>query len=130
MKPATATVVCIVEGDESVRSSLERLLHAAGLEPRAYESAQRFLEEVSEERRACLLVDMALPGLTAMQLRAKLRERGIVLPMIAVSVRDDEQVRLSARELGAKLFLRKPVDDQALLDAIEWVTGPGEAEVQ
>ena len=122
---AGATVVYIVEGDESVRSSLERLLHAAGIEPRAYESPQRFVEEMSAEPRACLLVDMTLVGTTARELRTRLREHEIVLPVIAVSVRDDVQVRRSARELGAMLFLRKPVDDQALLDAIEWATGSG-----
>jgi CheY-like chemotaxis protein len=76
------------------------------------------------EPRACLLLDMTLVGITAQELLARLREREMVLPVIAVSVRDDVLVRRSARELGAMLFLQKPVDDQALLDAIEWATGP------
>ncbi len=121
---AQTTVVYIVEGDESVRNSLERLLHAAGMEPRAYESPRRLVEEMRAEPRACLLLDMTLVGITAPELRTRLREHEMVLPVIAVSVRDDVLVRRSARELGAMLFLQKPVDAQALLDAIEWATGP------
>ena len=120
-----AVVVYVVEADESVRSGLERLLRAARLEPRPYESAERFLEEVSGGRCSCLLLDMTLPGMTGRELQTELRARGLSLPVIAVSVRDDEQIRRSARELGAQLFLSKPVDGQALLDAIEWVTGSG-----
>ena len=51
-----------------------------------------------------------------------LKERGIKLPVIAVSARESHQIRETARELGAQFFLHKPVDDQALLDAIAWVT--------
>jgi DNA-binding response OmpR family regulator len=51
-----------------------------------------------------------------------LNERHIALPVITISARDDDETRMLARERGARLFLRKPVDDQALLDAINWVT--------
>ena len=118
-KGGGAIVVYVVEHDESVRSGFVRLLRAAGVEPRPYESVQRFLEAVKEQPGACVLLDMTMSSAASVQLR----ERALVMPLIAVSVRDDESVRRKARSLGAKMFLRKPVDGQALLDAIEWVTG-------
>ena len=112
-------MVYVVEDDESVRSGFVRLMRAAGADPRPYESVQRFLEDASDQPGACLLLDMTLSCEAAVELR----ERALAMPVIAVSVRDDEPVRRKARSLGAKMFLRKPVDGQALLDAIEWVTG-------
>jgi DNA-binding response OmpR family regulator len=53
-------------------------------------------------------------------------DRGIQLPVIAVSARDDEEARRAARDLGAQFFFRKPVDGQALLDAIHWATRSSE----
>jgi FixJ family two-component response regulator len=66
-------------------------------------------------------LDIIMPGATGLQLQAELKKRKINLPIIAVSARDDADTSNRARQLGARLFLRKPVDDQALLDAIRWV---------
>lgn len=122
-KAIGATVVYIVDDDRAVREGFARLLRAAGLEPRPYESAERFLAEVRDSPRACILLDITMPYLTGPQVQARLNERHIALPVITVSARDDEETRSWARGLGARMFLRKPVDDQALLDAINWVTG-------
>lgn len=118
-----ALVVWIVEDDDDVRLGLARLLRSAGLEPRPYSSPQTFLDEVADGGRACVLLDVTMPSLTGTQVQACLNERKIALPVITISARDDEETRALARELGARMFLRKPVDDQALLDAIRWVTG-------
>jgi FixJ family two-component response regulator len=61
--------------------------------------------------------------MSGLQIQARLKEAGIGLPVIAISARDDEEARATARTLGARFFLRKPLDDRALLDAIAWVTG-------
>ena len=111
-------MVYVVDDDESVRSGFVRLLRAAGIEPRPYESVQRFLDELREQRDACVLLDMEMPDAASM----RLRKCALIMPLIAVSVCDDETVRRQARSLGAKMFLRKPVDGQALVDVIEWVT--------
>jgi FixJ family two-component response regulator len=71
-----------------------------------------------------LLLDVTLPGLSGLQLQAELNKRGVNLPVIAVSARDDSETANMARQLGARCFFRKPVDDQALIDAIQWATGP------
>jgi FixJ family two-component response regulator len=120
-----ALSVYIVDDDESVRRGLSRLIRSAGLEPLPFESPERFLAEVDEDNtHACILLDITMPHLSGLEVRARLNERGIDLPVIAVSARDDDETRNRARALGVQLFLRKPVDDQALLDAIEWVSGP------
>jgi FixJ family two-component response regulator len=115
--------VHIVDDDESVRRALSRLLRSAGIDNRAYESAEGFLAEVADIGPACLVLDITMPGINGFELVARLRARGIALPVIAVSARDDEETRQLARDLGVSLFLRKPVDDQALLDAMAWVVG-------
>jgi len=115
-------VVYILDDDESVRCGFARLVRSAGMEPRPYETAERFLAEVSDSKRGCILLDITMPSLTGTQVQERLNTLGITLPVITVSARDDEHTRATARDLGARMFLRKPVDDQALLDAISWVT--------
>jgi FixJ family two-component response regulator len=116
-----ALTVYIVDDDESVRTALSRLMRSAGIESRAYESSERFLGEVRNEGYACILVDMTMPRMSGMELIARLKEKGITNPVIALSARDDDEIRQLARNLGVRFFLRKPVDDQALIDAINWV---------
>jgi FixJ family two-component response regulator len=116
--------VYIVDDDDAVRDGLSRLIRSAGLCPRAYGSADLFLAEVVDDDHACLLLDITMPGITGPEVQSRLHERGLKLPVIMVSARDDPDTRARARGLGALMFLRKPVDDQALLDAIDWVTHP------
>ena len=118
-------VICIVDDDESVRKGLSRLMRASGFTVRTYSSGESFLEEARTEPRVCVLMDITMPRMSGAQVQAQLAARSIDLPVIAVSARDDPEVRLAARTLGARFFLLKPVDDQALLDAIAWVAGPG-----
>jgi FixJ family two-component response regulator len=120
---AVTLVVYIVDDDDAVRDGLARLLRAAGLEPRAYPCPLRFLAEVEDAPNTCVLLDITMPGLTGPQVQARLNEGNITLPVITLSARDDNETRAWARSLGARMFLRKPVDDQALLDAINWVVG-------
>jgi FixJ family two-component response regulator len=120
-------VVYVVDADDAVREGFSRLLRSAGLDPRPYDSAEEFLAQVRDMPGACLLLDVAAPHKTGVQVQERLIERGIRMPMITVSTRDDQGARALARGMGAKLFLRKPVDGQALLDAIRWVTAAGPA---
>ena len=113
--------VHIVDDDESVRKGLSRLMRSAGIESHAYASPESFLAEVHNEGHACILMDITMPRMSGLELGAQLREKGITLPMIAISAHDDDDTRHLARDLGVRFFLRKPVDDQALLDAISWV---------
>lgn len=114
-------IVYIVDDDDLVRKGLARLMRAGGLVPKVYESPELFLEEVGSEAPACILLDITMPRMNGLQVQAALKARGNKMPVIAVSARDDDETRRRARELDARCFFRKPVDAQALLDAIAWI---------
>jgi FixJ family two-component response regulator len=113
--------VYIVDDDDLVRKGLARLMRSGGLVPKVYESPELFLEEVGSEVPACILLDITMPRMNGLQVQAALKARGNRMPVIAVSARDDDDTRRRARELDARCFFRKPVDAQALLDAIAWI---------
>lgn len=118
-------LVYLVDDDASVRKAIGRLLHTSGFEVREFASPEAFLDCTAEGPPACVLLDITMPGLSGLQVQGRLSEQGIQWPVIAVSAREDDSARAASRQLGARFFLRKPVDAQALLDAIEWVTGTG-----
>ena len=115
--------VYLVDDDTSVRTGLSRLMRVSGFEVMAFDTPEKFLADVSPDWNGCVLLDMALPRVTGLQVQERLRDMGIRLPVIAMSARDDDGLREAARALGVRFFLHKPIDDQALLDAISWVTG-------
>ena len=119
---ARALTIHVVDDDDDVRSAFGRLLRSAGLDVRCYGSAQKFLDELDLSAPGCILLDVTMPEITGPEVLARLRERNNTLPVIVVSARDNEGTHSLVRALGAKMFLRKPVDDQALLDAIRWIT--------
>ena len=119
-KQSQPCVVYIVDDDDLVRKGLARLMRAGGLRPKTYASPEIFLEEVGTELPACILLDITMPRMSGLQVQEQLRARGNRIPVIAVSARDDDATRQRARDLDAHCFLRKPIDDEALLDAIEW----------
>ena len=120
---ATPVIVYVVDDDSAVREGFARLLRSAGMEPRPYADTETFLAEVSNLPRACILLDITMPRMTGLQVQALLNERAIILPVVSVSAREDEHTRARAHDLGARMFLHKPVDDQAMLDAINWAVG-------
>jgi len=120
-------LVHIVDDDESVRKGLMRLMRSAGIESRAYENAACFLAEVRNDAHACILMDITMPHMNGLELAAQLKQKNITMPTIAISARDDDDARQTARAMGVRFFLRKPVDDQALIDAISWVMHRGAA---
>ena len=117
-------MVYLIDDDESVRKALQRLLRSAGLDVKAFSSAEEFLQSGNlAEKGACIILDIRMPGLTGFDLQEKLTAKGIRIPVITVSAFDDAATRERARKLGATAFFRKPVDDEALIDAIHWAMG-------
>lgn len=123
--PEEPRLVCIVDDDELVRRALARLIRAGGFNAKCYESPELFLQEVAAKAPACILLDITMPRMSGLQVQAELRSRGITIPVIAVSARNDDETRRRASELDAWCFFHKPVDDQALLDAITWAVRSG-----
>jgi FixJ family two-component response regulator len=115
--------IYIVDDDDSVRRALSRLLRSAGMDCESFPSGEALLDHLPDDARGCLIMDVRMPGLTGHDVQVGLRKRGATLPVIVLSAQDDAETRERARELGAMTFFRKPVDDQALLDAINWLLG-------
>lgn len=112
--------VYVIDDDESIRKSFSRLFRSANFNVETYSSLDEFLGKPFKKEDACILMDICMPGTTGFDLQRRLAESGTTIPVIVVSASDDHQVRDIARKLGATLFFRKPVDDQAILDAITW----------
>jgi FixJ family two-component response regulator len=129
MNPSTGNpFVYIVDDEESARKGLSLLLRSAGMACRTFSSAEQFLAEVSPQPGDCVLLDLTMPRMTGLDFLKELNRRKFHPPVIAISARDDAETSSLARQLGARFFLRKPVDDQALIDAIHWVLESDRAE--
>ncbi len=113
-------MIYVIDDDESVRKAFKRLLRSASYEVEIFSSAEEFLENQKPNKSSCIVIDMKMPGMTGFDLQQKLKAQGTRIPVIVVSASDDAQVREQAREMGAVAFFRKPIDDQAFLDAISW----------
>lgn len=113
-------VVYVIDDDAAVRRALARLLRSANFQAETFSSPDEFLSKPREEKDACVIADIRMPGSTGFDLQKRIAAHGLRLPIIVLSASDDVQTREHARELGAVAFFRKPVDDQALLDAIWW----------
>jgi two-component system response regulator FixJ len=120
VKDIRKPIVFVLDDDDSVRRSLGRLIRAEGYEARLYGSPERFLDEVTASTVGCLVLDIAMPRVGGLDVQARLNERGIRLPVIVVTARDDDATRRDAKRCGAKFFFRKPVDERTLIDAIDW----------
>jgi FixJ family two-component response regulator len=111
-------LVAVVDDDESVRESLPDLLREFGFAAHSFSSAEEFLTSDSLVRTGCLLLDIAMPGMTGFDLQRELKLRGHSIPIIFISAQKDEVVRRRAFQQGAVEFLFKPFSDTALLQAL------------
>ncbi len=121
-------MVYVIDDDESLRRAFHRLLRSVRYEVKTFSSAEDFLQSEKIEKNSCLIVDIRMPGLTGLDLQRELQAQGNQIPVIVISASDDAQVREQARKLGAVAFFRKPIDDQALIDAIDWAISPMRTE--
>jgi len=112
--------VYLIDDDPSVRAALNRLLRVCGLDVQAFESVDAFLAKLPTATNSCVVADIRLPGTDGLELPALLADRDLEIPVIFLTAQDTEETRGAARRAGAAGYFRKPVDDQALLDAIEW----------
>lgn len=120
--------VYIIDDDSSVQRALSRLMRATGFDVQAFGDLDQFLAMRCYAERACVVADVRLPGKLGLELPELLDRRGVRLPVIFVTAQDGQEYRAMARKLGAAGYFRKPVDDQALLDAIKWAMS-GEHEI-
>jgi len=113
-------MISIIDYDPSVRNALLLLLQSAGFEARAFPSAEEFYKHALIDSDDCIILDLRIPGMNGFDLMETLLSKGIHAPVICLTTFDDVKSRERARELGAVAYFTKPVDDQALIDAINW----------
>jgi FixJ family two-component response regulator len=111
-------LVSVVDDDESVRESLPDLLREFGFAAQAFASAEEFLASDYLGQTRCLVLDVAMPGMSGPDLQQELTRRRQEIPIIFITAHRDEGVRPRLLERGAVECLSKPFSDTALLDAL------------
>ena len=118
-----APVIAIVDDDESFRQALERFLGTFAFRVRTFASGEEFLQSSELGRVACLLLDLAMPGMSGLELTQQLRARGLQIPTVFVTAHADEEVEQHLLAAGAIAMLPKPVDQERLLRLVQGVVG-------
>jgi FixJ family two-component response regulator len=121
---AGSPLVSVIDDDESVRESLPDLLKQFGFAVDTFSSAEEFLLSHSRGQTRCLLLDIALPGMTGLDLQQELRRRQPETPIIFITADRDEALRERVLAAGAVECLFKPFTDIALLDALNAALRP------
>ena len=111
--------VFLVDDEPDVRASLGMLIRSVGLKPEIYATPQAYLDAYEPDRSGCLVLDMRIPGMSGLNLQEKLASMGVHPPIIMISGHDQIPSAVQALQGGAIDFLRKPIDDQVLLDSIQ-----------
>jgi len=114
----TRPLISVVDDDESVRESLPDLLKEFGFEAQAFSSAEEFLASDSVNETSCLLLDVAMPGMTGPDLQRELTIRRQEIPIVFITAHRDEGVRPRLIAQGAVDCLFKPFDETDLLEAL------------
>jgi FixJ family two-component response regulator len=114
----SGSLVSVVDDDESVRESLPELLRVFGFPTRAFASAHEFLASDAIGQTKCLILDIAMPGMTGFELQRELELRRQEIPIVFITAMGDENLRPRVVEHGAVECLSKPFSETALLDAV------------
>jgi DNA-binding NtrC family response regulator len=111
-------LVCVVDDDSLVRESVEGLLRQDGFHVRTFESAESFLDRPRQEPPACMIVDLALPGMSGLDLHQELARTGMDAPTMLLTAHGDVPTSVRAMKAGVLDVLTKPCDDDDLLAAV------------
>ena len=120
---AKGSLVSVVDDDESVRESLPDLLRQFGFTAQAFSSAEAFLASDFINQTRCLILDIAMPGMSGPDLQRELTRRRQKIPVVFITANADRTVRRRLLEQGAVECLFKPFSDTALLDALNAAAG-------
>ena len=111
-------MVAVVEDDESYRLAMQRLLKSAGFSVQTFTSAENFLDSGWQRETGCVIADIRMPGMSGLDLQARLNADHCPIPIIFVTAHGDEKMRLQAMRGGAVKFLAKPFDAAILLEGV------------
>lgn len=113
-----AKIVAVIDDDEPVRTAIREMLRSAGFSTLAFASAEDFLKSGQQRHAACLIVDIRMPGMSGLELQARLNAERYRIPTIFITAHGDEKMRLQAMRAGAVELLAKPWDDEVLLEKV------------
>ena len=111
-------MVAIVDDDELMRGALQGMLKSVGFPSHAFASAEEFLESGLQQQTGCLIADIRMPGMSGLELQARLNAESCRIPTIFITAHGDTKMRMQALRAGAVEFLAKPFDDEVLLESV------------
>jgi FixJ family two-component response regulator len=124
----TRPLVSVVDDEETIRIAFQRLLRSANVNVETFGSGADFLTSLKTHRPDCVVLDLHMPQVNGFGVQAQLTREGIRLPIVVITGHDTPETRARALAGGASAYLRKPVDDRALLDAISAALEPTSEE--
>ena len=111
-------LIAIVDDDESVQLALRDLIESDGLPAVCFGSAEHFLGSEARSQVACLIADIRMPGMSGLELQARLKAERCRMPVIFITAHGDAEMRIHAMRQGAVEFLSKPFEDAVLLEIV------------
>jgi len=111
-------LVAVVDDDDLLRDALRRLLKASGLGAISFESAEDLLNSGRLSEIACLIADVRMPGISGLELQARLKTERCEIPIIFITAHGDAKMRIQAMRDGAVEFLTKPFDNAVLIETV------------
>ena len=113
------SLLAILDDDKSVQSALQDLIEAEGMSALCFGSAEQFLDSRARHQASCLIADICMPGMSGVELQARLKLEQCETPIIFITARGDIPLAVSAMKEGASDFFAKPFDGSVLLAAVE-----------
>jgi FixJ family two-component response regulator len=115
----SSRLIAIVDDDQSVQSALQDLIESEGLSTVCFGSAEEFLDSGAQDEAGCLIADIRMPGISGIELQAKLKADRCRIPIIFITAHGDSKMRVQAMRDGAVEFLTKPFDNAVLLETVQ-----------
>ena len=112
-------LIAVLDDEECIRRALQRLLRSAGFDVHTFASGTEFLESLGTRRPGCLVLDIHMRGMTGFDVLAALKSLQLRVPTLVITAFDDETAEAHALRAGALRFMRKPIRDDDLLDAVD-----------
>jgi len=114
----SSRLIAIVDDDQSVQCALQDLIESEGLSTLCFGSAEQFLDSGAQHTAGCLIADIRMPGMSGIELQAKLKADRCRIPIIFITAHGDAKMRIQAMRDGAVEFLTKPFDNAVLLETV------------
>ena len=116
-------LLAVVDDDADVRVALTRLVASAGFAVETFASGEEFLRSIQDHEPDCLVLDLHMPEMSGFDVQTALASGHPAIPVVVITGHHTPESRTRAMQLGAKGYLRKPVNDSVLLEAIEMAIG-------